>query len=126
MKGLTEFTREVPSMAMAQKVVKEIMIQNHPQEITVDRIITEVANAFQISAEDIKSTNRSKNISLARKVSIYILKEVKGMTYIQIGDVLGKNHSTMTIHYQKITETMDKNSDLRQVVEDLIKNLKNN
>lgn len=126
MKGLTEFTREMPSMAMAQKVVKEIMIQNHPQEITVDRIITEVANAFQISPEDIKSTNRSKNISLARKVAIYILKEVKGMTYIQIGDVLGKNHSTMTIHYQKITETMDKNSDLRQVVEDLIKNLKNN
>lgn len=126
MKGLTDFTKEAPSLAMAQKVVKEMMIQNHPQEITVDRIITEVANAFQISAEDIKSQNRSKNISLARKVTIYILKEVKGMTYIQIGEVLNKNHSTMTIHYQKITETMDKNSDLRQIVDDLIKNLKNN
>lgn len=126
MKGLTKFTKEVPSMAMAQKVVKEIMIQNHPQEITVDRVITEVANAFQISAADIKSQNRSKNISLARKVTIYVLKEVKGMTYIQIGEVLNKNHSTMTIHYQKITETMDRNSDLRQVVDDLIKNLKNN
>ena len=118
MKGLTEFTKEAPSMAMAQKVIKEIMIENHPQEITVDRIITETAN--------IRSTNRSKNISLARKVTIYLLKEIKGLTYLEIGNVLGKNHSTMTIHYQNISEKMAANADLRQVVEDLTKNLKNN
>lgn len=126
MKGLTEFTNETPSMAMAQKVVKEIMIQNHPQEITVDRIISETANSFGVTPEDIRSTNRSKNISLARKVAIYLLKEVKGMTYLEIGNELGKNHSTMTIHYQNITEQMAKNSDLKQMVEDLTKNLKNN
>lgn len=126
MKGLTEFTNETPSMAMAQKVVKEIMIQNHPQEITVDRVLTEVANVFGVTPEDIRSTNRSKNISTARKVAIYILKEVKGMTYLQIGDELNKNHSTMTIHYQKISEQIASSNDLKQVVEDLIKNLKNN
>ena len=126
MKGLTEFTKEAPSIAMAQKIVKEIMIQNHPQEITVDRIITETANVFGITPEDIRSTNRSKNISLARKVTIYLLKEVKGLTYLEIGNELGKNHSTMTIHYQNITEQMSRNSDLKQVVDDLIKNLKNN
>ena len=126
MKGLTEFTKEAPSMAMAQKVIKEIMIENHPQEITVDRIITETANMFGITADDIRSTNRSKNISLARKVTIYLLKEIKGLTYLEIGNVLGKNHSTMTIHYQNISEKMAANADLRQVVEDLTKNLKNN
>ncbi len=126
MKGLTEFTNETPSMSMAQKVIKEIMIQNHPQEITVDRVIYEVANAFNVSAEDIRSKDRRKNVSLARKVTIYVLKEVKGMTYIQIGDELNKNHSTMTLHYQDIQEMMNKNSDLRHTVDDIIKNLKNN
>jgi len=48
------------------------------------------------------------------------------MTYLEIGNELGKNHSTMTIHYQNITEQMAKNSDLKQMVEDLTKNLKNN
>lgn len=126
MKGLTEFTNETPSMAMAQKVVKEIMIQNHPQEITVDRVIYEVANTFNVSVEDIRSKDRRKTVSLARKVSIYVLKEVKGMTYIQIGDELGKNHSTMTLHYQDIQDLMNKNPDMRHTIEDIIKNLKNN
>ena len=126
MKGLTEFTNETPSMAMAQKVVKEIMIQNHPQEITVDRIINEVAMVFKVTPEEIRSTNRSKNISRARKVAIYLLKEVKGMTYLDIGSELGKNHSTMTIHYQNVTEEMSRNKDFKHIVEDLEKNLKNN
>ncbi len=126
MKGLTEFTNETPSMAMAQKVVKEIMIENHPQEITVDRVINEVAMVFKVTPEDIRSTNRSKNISRARKVAIYLLKEVKGMTYLDIGSELNKNHSTMTIHYQSVADEMTRNKDFKHIIEDLEKNLKNN
>ncbi len=124
MKALTTYTNEQPSISMAQRVIKEIMIENHPAEITVDRIINDVASAFKVTADDIRSTNRRANISLARKITIYLLKEVKGMTYIQIGNELNKNHSTMTIHYQDVVELLKKNSDLKETVEDIIKNLK--
>ena len=67
-----------------------IIIENHPAEITVDRILQEVAAAFDVTADDIKSTNRRANVSLARKIAIYIFKDVKGMTFIQIGNVLNK------------------------------------
>lgn len=124
MKALTIYTNEQPSISMAQRVIKEIMIENHPAEITVDRIISDVASAFKVTPDDIRSTNRRANISLARKITIYLLKEVKGMTYIQIGNELNKNHSTMTIHYQDVVELLKKNSDLKETVEDIIKNLK--
>ena len=124
MKALTTYTNESPSISMAQRVIKEIMIENHPAEITVDRIISDVASAFKVTPEDIRSTNRRANISLARKITIYLLKEVKGMTYIQIGNELNKNHSTMTIHYQDVVELLKKNSDLKETVDDIIKNLK--
>lgn len=124
MKALTIYTNEQPSISMAQRVIKEIMIENHPAEITVDRIISDVASAFKVTPDDIRSTNRRANISLARKITIYLLKEVKGMTYIQIGNELNNNHSTMTIHYQDVVELLKKNSDLKETVEDIIKNLK--
>lgn len=108
MKALTTYTNEQPSISMAQRVIKEIMIENHPAEITVDRIISDVASAFKVTPDDIRSTNRRANISLARKITIYLLKEVKGMTYIQIGNELNKNHSTMTIHYQDVAELLKK------------------
>lgn len=124
-KALTSYTNESPSVSMAQRVIKEIMIANHPAEITVDNIINEVASAFKVSPDDIRSQNRRANISLARKITIYLMKELKGMTYIQIGNELNKNHSTMTIHYQEIVKTLNKNSDLKETVDDIIKNLKN-
>ncbi|SDA31566.1 chromosomal replication initiator protein [Ruminococcus sp. YE71] len=123
-KGLTTYTNEAPSIAMAQRVIKEIMIENHPAEITSERVIAEVANAFSVTSEDILSSNRRANISLARKVTIYLLKEIKGLTYIQIGNILNKNHSTMTIHYQDIVDKINSNADLKDTVNDIMKNLK--
>lgn len=124
-KALTIYTNEPPSISMAQRVIKEIIIANHPTEITVDSIINEVAAAFKVTPEDIRSQNRRANISLARKITIYLMKEIKGMTYIQIGNELNKNHSTMTIHYQDVVKLLKKNSDIKETVDDIIKNLKN-
>ncbi|MGN0594227.1 MAG: chromosomal replication initiator protein DnaA [Hominimerdicola sp.] len=125
-KALTMYTNENPSISMAQRVIKEIIIENHPAEITVDRILNEVASAFDVTADDIRSSNRRASISLARKITIYILKEVKGMTYTEIGDELNKNHSTMTIHYQDVVKLLKENKQLKETVDDIIKNLKDN
>ena len=111
---------------MAQRVIKEIIIENHPAEITVDRVLEEVALAFDVTADEIKSKSRKANISLARKVSIYILKEVKGLTFVQIGNILDKNHSTMTIHYQDIVDSFETNKQFKETIDDIIKNLKDN
>lgn len=123
-KALTTYTNESPSISMAQRVIKEIIIQNQPAEITVDRVLEEVAAAFDVTAEDIKSTHRHANISSARKIAIYVLKEVKGMTYAEIGEALHKNHSTMTIHYKDTQKLLKENPQMRETVDDIIKNLK--
>lgn len=123
-KALTTYTNESPSVSMAQRVIKEVIISNQPSEITVDRIIGEVANAFDVTPEDIKSNHRHSKISIARKITIYVLKEVKGMTYTQIGDALNKNHSTMTIHYRDVAVLLKNNKEMKETVDDIIKNLK--
>ncbi len=123
-KGLTMFSNESPSISMAQRVIKETLIDAQPAEITVERILNDVAAAFGVQAEEIRSATRSSQISLARKVAIYIIREVKGMSFTSIGDEFKRNHSTMTISYGDIKEQMKKNNDLRETVEDIINNLK--
>lgn len=52
---------------MAQRIIKEIIIENHPAEITVDRILQEVAAAFDVTADDIKSTTDVQTYPLQEK-----------------------------------------------------------
>lgn len=122
--GLTMFSNESPSISMAQRVIKETLIDSQPAEITVDRILSDVGAAFGVSADDMRSANRNAQISLARKVSVYIIREVKGMSFTAIGDEFHRNHSTMTISYADIKELMNHNHDLKETIDDLIKNLK--
>lgn len=123
-KGLTMFSNESPSISMAQRVIKETLIDAQPAEITVDRILNDVAAAFGVSAEEIRSSTRSAHISMARKVAIYIIRELKGMSFTAIGEEFKRNHSTMTISYSDIKEQIKKNGDLRETVDELINNLK--
>ncbi len=123
-KGLTMFSNEVPSISMAQRVIKENLIDNQPAEITVEKILSEVGNTFNVTSDDIRSQNRNAQISLARKIAIYIIREVKGISYTAIGDELKRDHSTMTISYRDVKKSLAKNSDLKETVDDIIKNLK--
>lgn len=123
-KGLTMFSNESPSISMAQRVIKETLIDSQPAEITVDRILNDVSAAFSVQADDIRSANRNAQISLARKVAVYIIREVKGMSFTAIGEEFHRNHSTMTISYADIKDTMKTNSDLRETIEELINSLK--
>lgn len=125
-KALTVFTSESPSVSMAQRIINEIKIDNSNTQITVDRIINDVAVAFNVSPEDIRSIKRNANISLPRKVTVYILREVKGMTFLEIGKELNRNHSTMTTCNNDVIEMMKESSDFNDTVRDIIKNLKLN
>ena len=123
-KAIAAYTNEQPTMAMTQRVIREMLVENQPAEITVDRIISDVAAVFKVSPEDIRSANRRANVSLARKITIYVLKQVKGMTYQDIGNELGKNHSTMTLHYQDACNMLKENSALKENVDEIINNLR--
>ena len=68
------FSNEIPSISMAQRVIKENLIDNQPVELTVERILTEVGNAFNVTSDDIRSQNRNAQISLARKIAIYVIR----------------------------------------------------
>ena len=109
---------------MAQRVIKETLIDAQPAEITIDRILNDVSASFNVTPQDIKSANRNAQISLARKVAVYIIREVKGMSFTDIGKEFNRNHSTMTISYADIKDTLSHNADLRETIEDIIKNLK--
>lgn len=115
-----------PSMAQAQNAIKEILSDEQPVPITIERILNEVANVYGVSAEDIISKKRAAQISIARKVSSYVLKEVTDMSYKSIGmEIGGRDHSTIIYYYDDVETLMSKDNHAKEMIEDIINNIRN-
>lgn len=114
-----------PTVSMAQTAIKEILNDNQPLPVTVERIIEEVAKTYSVTADDIRSSKRSSQISQARQTAIYVVREVTQMSMDLIGDEFGgRDHSTIVYALKKVKEQMDTDSRQKSIVEDIIKNIK--
>lgn len=116
-----------PTVAVAQNVIKDIITDHQPVEITVEKIINEVGKIYSVQPGDMCSKKRSAVISQARKVAIYVIQDVTGQSYESIGKEFGgRDHSTIVYAIKSVKEDMEKDSSFRSVVEDIIKNVKAN
>ena len=119
-------TSSLPSISMAQTVVRDILNDQQPIQVTVEKIINEVSGTYRISVSDIRSRNRSAPVSLARQTAIYVIKEITNFTLEQIGKEFGgRDHATIVYGLQKVEKMMAENSHYREVIDDIIKNFKN-
>ena len=73
LKALNHYAGSLPTNSMAQSVIRDILNDDQPLPITVEKIIAEVANVYGVTPEDIRSTKRSSQISKARKVAVYVV-----------------------------------------------------
>ena len=119
-----QLEKELPSLTMAQNAIRDVMNDVQPTPITIERIIEEVARTFEVTAKDIKSPKRAAQISQARQVAMYVVREVTNLSYEDIGKEFGRDHSTAIYAVQQVERNMKTRSDFRNMVNDLIKNIK--
>lgn len=116
---------EPPSVASAQNAISDILNNDQPTPVTVEKIIEEVSNTFCVSAVDIRSSRRSSNISAARQIAMYVVREITQLSMTSIGDEFGgRDHSTVVYAIQQVEKNIKKEAKTKCVVEDLIKNIR--
>lgn len=115
---------KTPSLSLVQNVVRDIISDDKPEPIKVEKIISEVAKTYNVSVSDILSNRRTASLALARQVAMYISRETTDLSYKQIGESFGKDHTTV-LHNVKTVENFLKDKPYqKELVEDIIKNLR--
>ena len=85
------------------EVVKRVIGYNEKRKtLTVDGIIDIVASFYNVSVDDVKSTNRASKTAYARQVAIYLAKEMTGESFPYIGDCFNRKHTTIMYSHQKV------------------------
>ncbi len=117
----------IPSIGLAQNAIKDIMSEQQPIPVTVEKIINEVARTYSVSPEDIRSAKQSAGISTPRQIAMYVVREVTNMTMEKIGaEFGGRNHATVVYAIGKVQKAVENDSRTRELVEDIVKNSKSN
>ncbi len=115
---------KLPAVTAVQNFIKDVINDSKPEPIKIETIISEVARTYNVSEDDILSLRRTQSLALARQVAMYIARETTGLSYKQIGDAFGRDHTTVLYNVRQIENFLTDKPYEKEMVDDIINNLK--
>ena len=119
----TSFTNNNLNNDVVDNIIESILVKN-TKVLTSKLIMQVVCKFFNIKVSDIVSDKRSNNVAYPRQIAMYLCREVANMSFPNIGkDFGGRDHSTVLHAYSKIKDEYEKNSETKDLIEDIKKAL---
>lgn len=107
------------TLAEAETYLKDLLSDTGGAEITSALVLTTVAKYFDVSIEDMRSKSRTRTLTNARQVAMYLLRELTEMSLPRIGhDLGGRDHTTVMHAVRKVSAQMaERETIFNQVIE---------
>lgn len=114
---------KTPTIDIAKEALKDILITSLPVSVINENIIDKVAETFGVTVEQIKSEKRDSKINEARQAAMYVIYEITGQSQQAIGDIFGRNHSTVNNSFKNVQKKMNSDIKYKNLIGDIIKNV---
>ena len=112
------------NLALAEKVLKDIISPNQKRIITPELILDIVAEHFDLSASDLIGNKRNSKIVFPRQIAMYLCRHMTEVTLKNIGKVLGgRDHTTVMNGITKIENELETSESTREVIDILKKKI---
>jgi chromosomal replication initiator protein len=107
------------TLEFAKNTIKD-QIKEKQENITIDDIVRIVSQELNIKPSDIKSKKRTKNVVNARRIVIYLARNLTPNSMPQIALYFGmKDHTAISHAMKKINEIVDNNENFKVLLEEL-------
>ncbi len=85
-----------------------------------DAVLMVVADEFDVSVEDLKGNSRRREISWARQIGMYLMRQHTDLSLPRIGEEFGgKDHTTVLYSCDKIAQLRESDTNLAQTLRQL-------
>lgn len=112
------------NLALAEKVLKDIISPNEKRVVTPELIINVVAEHFDLSPSDIVGNKRNSKVVFPRQIVMYLCRDMTGITLKNVGKYLGgRDHTTIMNGVEKIEKEIQTSDATRETIEILKKKL---
>lgn len=98
---------------LATKALHDIV--SRQAELTVEQIVKAVAEFYRLEPDVLIGRGRSKDVSAARQMAMYLAREETGASLPQIGEVIGgRDHTTIMHGWERVASQIEQNDRLRR------------
>lgn len=106
-------------LQFTKNVLKD-QLQENRANLTLDIITQNVAKDLNIKPSEIRSKGRSKNLVYARRIAIYLCRELTQNTMPQLAQYFGmQDHTAISHTLKKINELIQNDEDFKVKIEEL-------
>ena len=106
------------------EVISIIDPGNIPTDALIEKILSSVSRAYGVPADQMKSKKRTDNVTNARHVAIYLIKQLTELTLKEIGAIFGRDHSTVVFSIDKVEKSIKTVNNYEAEINRLIKEIK--
>jgi len=110
--ALLELSGGTVTLEMAREALADYLARTD-SAITLGQIESVVSAFFGITPADIHSTRRTHTVSLARAIVMFLTRRYTRMSFPEIGQLTGKNHSSVVLAVQRIEKMLAENQTCR-------------
>ncbi len=90
---------------------------NEQIDVTPEAVMLAVSETMNVSLEDIKSSSRRREISTARQIGMYLMRQHTDLSLPKIGEIFGgKDHTTVMYSCDKIAQQIEKNPEMNRTL----------
>ncbi len=117
-RGVAAFA-DLSGLPFSEQLVDSALADLLPRrsQLTPGEIVSQVADTFGVSEEEIFGRSRSHDIALPRQIAMFLLREETNYSLPQIGETLGgRDHTTVMYGCEKITDLLERDESLRRQV----------
>jgi chromosomal replication initiator protein len=121
--GYSNLTGAQVTADLAREVLRDLFAVRRGAP-SLDDIVAVVVESFGVKLSELQSRKRTSAVAFPRQVSMYIARQVTRHSLEEIGGFFGgRDHSTVLYAVEKVGETMEKDPDVRVLVEGFLSQL---
>jgi chromosomal replication initiator protein len=115
----SELTGQPIDVVLAERALEDLIPQTQ-NEIPPPLILDETAKYFSLAAADLMSKSRSRPLTQARHIAMYLTRECTGLSLLKIGEIFGgRDHTTVLHGIRKVEDEMRARDATFRQVQDL-------
>ncbi len=114
----------VVDLSLAEQILQDMITPNKEKTITCDFIIRVVADHFNMSVDDLRSSRRDHKYLYPRNIAIYLCRQMTNDSLQTIAQNLNRtDHTTAINSINKVEKEIRSNSQMRSTIEALKKKI---